>query len=261
MDFMTNEITPPKKTKGDYVYDVAKAAVGTIPVAGSLLSGFIETVIVPPYQKKNEEFMQSIVDSIEEIQSKIDGFNVNDLKDNATFQDAMFITTKSAMATSSDIKRKCLLNALQNIALNKSPNQITSAIFLNFIDRFNEGHIRICRILEAPNDYRIVKGEYETKETYRELINKTLPDIGSAEVNIIVRELHDNELISLNADRIDDLPQLFKEGESKLTRFGKQFIDFIKNLCIPIGTNAYSSMKSNTNSGVNRTVIPELRER
>ena len=32
-------------------------------------------------------------------------------------------------------------------------------------------------------------------------------------------------------------------------------------LCIPIGTNAVSSMKSNIDSGVTRTLIPELLER
>jgi hypothetical protein len=98
---MTNKITPPKKTKGDYVYDIAKAVAGTVPMAGSLLAGFIETIVIPPYQKKNEEYMSAVVDCIEELKLKVENFNIDDLKNNTKFQDAMLITAKAAMATSS----------------------------------------------------------------------------------------------------------------------------------------------------------------
>ena len=59
---------------------------------------------------------------------------------------------------------------------------------------------------------------------------------------------------------IDTLCMMISETLQMDPANGHLFI-FRNRMCIPVGTNAYSSMKSNTYSGVNRTMIPVLLER
>ena len=217
----------PKQVQGDYVHSILKSAAGAVPVAGSFLSELFLNVINPPYEKRKEEWMQAVADSIEELQAKITTFEASTLKDNNDFLDAMLVATKAAIATSSKDKHEQLVNALQNVALSMNTDRVTNVIFLNFIDRFTDMHICICRILEAPNKFRDVRGEFDTKETYRELINKQLPNMEADIIDIIVKELLDSGLINIGVPGLDNRPELRQEGRSCLTNLGSRFLQFI----------------------------------
>lgn len=225
---MNKKINPPKKSKGDYAHSLIKATAGAVPVAGSFLSEFVETIITPPYTKRQNEWMQEVANKMEELQEKVTSFKTESLKENDLFLDAMIIATKSAIATSSRDKRQQLLNAVQNVALNnENQNLIVNSIFLNLIDKFTDAHIVICKILESPNQFRATRGEFDTKETYRELINKILTDIDKNIVDIIVKELFDNGLITISTPGLDNVPPFMQEGMSRITTFGKSFLNFI----------------------------------
>lgn len=225
---MNKKINPPKKSKGDYAHSLIKATAGAVPVAGSFLSEFVETIITPPYTKRQNEWMQEVANKMEELQEKVTSFKTESLKENDLFLDAMIIATKSAIATSSRDKRQQLLNAVQNVALNnENQNLIVNSIFLNLIDKFTDAHIVICKILESPNQFRATRGEFDTKETYRELINKALTHLDKDIVNIIVKELYDTRLIILGPLDIDNLPPLMQEGVPQITDLGRKFLEFI----------------------------------
>lgn len=224
---MTKKIDPPSKTTGDFIHAAINASAGAVPIAGSFLSEIFLNVIVPPYEKRKEEWMKDVANRIEEIDMKVNSFKPENLKDNDNFLDAMISATKAAIATSSIDKRAQLLNALQNVALTKNNDKITNMIFLNFIDKFTDAHMCICRIMEIPNDFRLPRGQFDTKETYRELINKKLPEIDNDIINIIVKELHDSGLITIDASRLDSHPPFMEEGTPQLSELGKQFLQFI----------------------------------
>jgi hypothetical protein len=225
---MDKKINLPKRSKGDYAHSLLKVAAGTVPVAGSFLAEFVETVIEPPYRKRKEEWMREVANRIKELEEKVASFKRDSLKDNDGFLDAMISATKTALATSSKDKREQLLNALQNVVLNHNAGKITNTIFLNLIDKFTDAHVIICKILEVPNSFRAVRGEYDTKETYRELINKKLSDIDKNVIDIITKELHDNGLITISASGLDNPPPLAEEGMTRLTSLGKRLLTFIQ---------------------------------
>lgn len=225
---MNKKINPPKKSKGDYAHSILKAAAGTVPLVGSFLSEFVETIITPPYTKRQNEWMKDVANTFEELQKSVDPFKVESLKESDVFLDAMISATKSAIATGSKEKREWLLNALQNVALsNNDQNLVANSIFLNFIDKFTDAHIVICKILESPSLFRAPRGDFETKETYRELISKKLTHIDKDLINSIAKELYDNRLITISAPDLDNLPPLWQEGMPQITDLGKRFLEFI----------------------------------
>lgn len=220
---MNNKTKFPSKSTNDYIHSVVKSSPGAVPIAGSFLLEFFHNVIA----KREEEWMTNVANKIEEISSQIKTFKIGDLKENEEFLDAVIMATKAAIATSSVEKQNNLLNALQNIALHKNQEKVKNTIFLNFIDRFTDAHIVICSILANPNDFRSPRREFDTKETYRELINKTILGIDAQVINVIVKELYDNGLITISSPDLDNFPPFMDEGCSRLTKFGNQFLIFI----------------------------------
>lgn len=223
---MNKKTKSPSKSTGDYIHSAVNASLGAVPIVGSFLSEFFLNVIAPPYEKRKEEWMTNVANIIEDLTLQT-AFKIDDLKENEGFLDAVLIATKAAIATSSVEKQNNLLNALQNIALHKNQDKVKSTIFLNFIDRFTAAHIVICSILANPNDFRSPRGEFDTKETYRELVNKNLHNIDDQVINVIVKELYDNGLITISSSGLDNAPPFMDEGMSRLTEFGKQFMAFI----------------------------------
>jgi hypothetical protein len=96
------------------------------------------------------------------------------------------------------------------------------------IDKYTDAHIIICKILEDPNNFRYARGQYDTKETYRELISKKLDTVDKSIINIIVKELYDNGLIKINTQVLDERPSFMNEGAPQLTDLGQQFFRFIQ---------------------------------
>jgi len=225
---MVNKLNPPKKSNDDFIHSLIEATVGSAPAVGSFLSKFFVSVIAPPYEKRTKEWMGAVACKIQEIESSVERFNIENLQNNEQFLDAIYTTTRTAIATSSNIKKDKLLYALQNIALNNSPDMVSSAIFLNFIERFNEAHIIVCNIFESPNDCRKNRSIYEVKETPMELLIEVL-HLPNYLIDQIVKELYDSGLITINKDKLGERPSdPMLEENSFLTEFGKQFISFIK---------------------------------
>lgn len=217
----------PNKSSGDYIHSIVNASLGAVPIAGTFLSELFLNVIMPPYEKRKEEWMINVANRIEELDLQIAGFKIDDLKENEVFLDAVLVATKAAIATSSREKQDGLLNALQNIALQKNQDEVKNLIFLNFIEQFTDAHIAICSILEMPNNFRDLRGEFDTKETCRELIKKKLSNIDDQVINVIVKDLYDNGLITISIPGLDNAPSFMQEDRSHLTEFGKQFLIFI----------------------------------
>jgi hypothetical protein len=109
----------------------------------------------------------------------------------------------------------------------------------------------------------------EQMESNYGVVTKGPPGTGKTHTiaNLISRFLSQGKSVLVTAEKSralnvlrDKLPESIRSlAVSQLQNaVGK---DNVLHLCIPIGTNAFSSMKSNTNSGVTRTLIPVLLER
>lgn len=224
---MEDNKKPPKKEIGDNLHAAAKAIAGVVP-AGSLLAELIEQFIVPPYQKRQAEWMESVSDRLGQLERSDSSFKMEDLKNNPDFLDVMIATTKSAIATKSVVKKEALLNALENIALRKTEGDITDSIFLRYIDELGEADIQILGVLERPFDRRSEPTGTGIYQTYEELILSRFNNLSSEVLRIMINNLFNKRLLARAGDRINERPEIFHEDRTLLTLLGMNFLKFIR---------------------------------
>lgn len=88
----------PKPTKGDVAHTLAKAGLSAIPIVGGPAAQIFSVIIIPPLARRRDAWVESIATALKELKGKVDGFKIENLRDNE-----IFITTVMH-ATSSDKK-------------------------------------------------------------------------------------------------------------------------------------------------------------
>lgn len=145
---MTNEISAPKKSKGDIAHAVVKAGIGSVPVVGSAAAEFFQMLITPPLEKRREEWMQAVSEKLMVLEEK--GVAVEALQENEQFISTLMQATQIAMRTHQREKIDALRNAVLNAAKPQPPGEALQQIFLNLIDSMTEWHLRMLKLFHNP---------------------------------------------------------------------------------------------------------------
>lgn len=222
----------------DKNYNVVKGIVSSVPTVGSLLAGFFDNYIVSPATQRSYKFLETLVQELEQLKSKIESVD---------FESPVFLTTflhASQIAVRSHKEQK--LEALRNVVLNSSiPSSLEDdilAMFLNWIDDFTALHISTLKHLHyldtyAPNE---LHKYFPMLEQNRAVYNHVLTDLADRGLIILIEhyiteENEDNAYFKMKTyklrEDIDvflDVNYLFPQT-SKTTELGKQFIKFIEN--------------------------------
>jgi len=122
---------------------VVKAALSAIPFAGGPVADFMAYVIEPPLSKRRAEWEQSVTEKLNELEDKVEGFNVKELVEDESFVTAYVNATRLAISEHRKEKLDALRNAVLNTALPSSPEDDRLALFFNYIDRLTPWHLRI----------------------------------------------------------------------------------------------------------------------
>jgi hypothetical protein len=107
------------------------------------------TIIAPPIVKLRNEWMEEIAERLQKLAAE-KSITLEDLKDNPAFLDAVLHATRAALRSHQQEKRDALRNAVLNSALPTSPDSATQQMFVSFVDRFTEWHIRILELFSDP---------------------------------------------------------------------------------------------------------------
>lgn len=220
-----------KNTSGDYVHSTVNAAISSIPALGSVASEIFNMVIVAPLEKRKEKWMLKIAESLEELQNKVDGFDVNKLCNNELFVSVLNRASQLALSNHQEEKIFALKNAVMNTALNISIDENEEMMFLNLIDVMTPWHLKIIfyfdnpkerfeEISIKPTEYMMGSPVLPLQEFYPEL--KSRNDF----INLIVNDLYNRGIFS-----IDDLNCTMSSSGmyvSRLTEFGRRFLNYIK---------------------------------
>lgn len=100
-------------------------------------------VIEPPLSKRRAEWEQSVTEKLNELEDKVEDFNVKELVNDESFVTAYVNATRLAMSEHRKEKLDALRNAVLNTALPSSPDDDKLALFFNYIDRLTPWHLRI----------------------------------------------------------------------------------------------------------------------
>lgn len=133
----------PKRSKGDAAHMMIKAGLAAIPIAGGPVAEFMAYVIEPPLSKRRAEWEKSVTEKLNELEDKVEGFNVKELAEDESFVTTYINATRLAISEHREEKLVALRNAVLNSALPSSPDDDKLALFLSYIDRLTPWHLRL----------------------------------------------------------------------------------------------------------------------
>lgn len=144
----TDELKPPKESKGDIAHSLAKAGLAAIPLVGGSAVEVFQMVLRAPIEHRRDKWMESVGERIKELEDK--GLDIEELTSNDAFVSAAMHASALAMKTHDKEKLDALRNALMNIAQNQAPEEALQYMFFDWIDSFAPLHIQILRLFQSP---------------------------------------------------------------------------------------------------------------
>lgn len=148
----------PEGTKGDVVEALTKGAVSAVPFAGGFLAELLQIVIVPPLEKRKADWMNGVAQGLKELEQKVAGFDIENLKENERFISTVISTSQTAIKNHQKEKLEALRNAVLNVAVGSGLMEDQEAVFLDLVDRYTPWHLRILRLFQSPLSLAAEKG-------------------------------------------------------------------------------------------------------
>lgn len=206
-------------------YAIAKAGVGTIPLAGGVLSELFGVAFSDPASKRREQVILDMDDRLNKLEQE--GFDIQKLSESDEFLTIAMQAYNIALRTHQAEKRLALMNAISNTPkLNIDENE--KLMMLNYIDSFNEWHLRILAFLDNPSSFfpEENRPNYHTASKST-ILTQAFPELASRRnfYDQIVKDLKDRGLIIYDSLHTAMTEQgLWQPGTSE---FGKIFLSFV----------------------------------
>lgn len=206
-------------------YAIAKAGVGQIPIVGGVLAELFSVAFSDPASKRKDQIILEMGERLQRLEQE--GFNIQELSQNDEFLTIALQSYNIALRTHQKEKRFALMNAISNTP-KLSIDENEKLMMLNYIDSFNEWHLKILSFLDNPTNY-FTK---ENKPSYymaakSAILEDAFPELKSKRTfyDQIAKDLNDRGLIvydTLHASMSE--MGLWNSGTSK---FGKLFLKFV----------------------------------
>ncbi len=219
---------PPKKDVSDYAHTSASVALSLVPLIGTVLAAVFENVFSAPIDKRKEEWLTSLSETVNDLCEKVDNLTPEKLSKNEEFISACLQASNIAIRTHHSEKLKALQCAVKNTVLLQDYNESKKMIFIRVIDQMTPLHFKLLHFLSDPKFY---ESPLNSNRPSNEITNwGDLRNIWDATYTDIK---HTDPLIDLV---ISDLKQLgfvrithfYEAGlNSVSTQSGKDFLRFV----------------------------------
>ena len=140
----------PGPDEADAIQGGARAALSAIPVIGGTVTEILSIVLAPVVSRRRDEWFKEFADGLDQLEKKVDGFEVEKLAGNEEFVSAVIQATRIAVASHQREKLDIIRNAVLNVALSKSVDEEKQIVFLHLIDTFSITHFEILRLFANP---------------------------------------------------------------------------------------------------------------
>jgi hypothetical protein len=218
----------PAKEVRDHFRAVVDAAIATIPVGGGALQILFDEVLQPNFDKRRDEWLRRLAEVLEEIRTRMEGFDPASLESNEQFVSAVSQATRIAMGTHRQEKLEMLKDSLVNLVIRGAGSDLIVARFLRFIDELEPEHFLVLRYLSSPEkwyaDKGIPKGSHYMGAPRVIMDGASLPIVG-AHRDLVLRDLESNGLA-----RTGSMGTMMTEQgmwQSMTTDLGEQLLAFV----------------------------------
>ncbi|HML21278.1 MAG TPA: hypothetical protein PKD09_06505 [Aggregatilinea sp.] len=226
----------PEQSVGDAGHMALKAVTSMIPVLGGPAAEVFAFIIAPPLEKRQAEWMKSVADGLRTLEEKVDSFKIEELPNNESFVTTLLHATRIALMAHREEKRRALRNAVLNAALPNAPDDIQQKIFIEWLDRLTEWHIKILALFASGQDIpelRLVNPGWRTLASQQDrlmpLVESTYPEM-QGRMSMVFQMVHDLHQWGLLTN-IVPTPRVLPPTDNRpfLSREAKAFLDFIKS--------------------------------
>lgn len=227
-----NNLAVPAASAGDHALAVVRAAIGSVPVAGSAALELFNAIVTPPLERRRTEWMESVASELQRLANN-GALSLETLLGNEQFVDAVLEASQAAIRTSNAEKRLALKNAVANSALPSCPDESLQKIYFRLVDELTPWHIRLLVLFHAPRDWFAERGrpvpEFNITSNLAVILQRAFPELASRRdfYEFIVADLHRKGLVvtqgmntSLSASGV---------FQSWTTELGKGLIAFISS--------------------------------
>lgn len=225
-----SEQKKPKKSVGDVAHALVKATISQIPIAGAPAAEIFALVVTPPYERRKDEWIESVGNGLKELAEKVEGFKIEELSNNETFITTVTHASQAAIRNHQKEKLEALRNAVLNAALPNAPEEDLQLMFVYYVDSFTPWHLVILKFFDDPqkwgnkHDIKFPAFQLSSPSTILELAFMELR--GKHETydlfakDLFVRGLLSTDLLHISMSNAG----MFA---SRTTTLGKQFLSFI----------------------------------
>lgn len=103
--------------------------------------------LLPGLERRREQWFKELADDFDRLKQTVDGFSVENLAQNDAFVSATIQATRIAIGTHQEKKREYLRNALLNIAVGKTRDEVKQQIFLSAVEAFTPAHVQALDLI------------------------------------------------------------------------------------------------------------------
>jgi hypothetical protein len=226
--FTTRAEQYPEPTAADVAQGTARAALAAIPFVGGSITEVLSLVLAPAVARRRDTWLKELADGLEEAERKIGGFTVENLVEDEAFVSSVIQATRIAIGTHQEKKREYLRNALINIALGKTTDELLQQMFLNAVEAFSAAHVQALNVIwrgfSGANSWATNNVPLGSR-TYGTAIEITVPDLKSKPhlVSYILTDLRNHGFSNLGGPEAP-----FPQGmPATITNAGIEFLRFV----------------------------------
>jgi hypothetical protein len=227
----------PMPTEADAIQGGARVVLAAIPGIGGPITEVLSMVLAPAVTRRRDVWFRELAEALDQLQSKVEGFRVEDLVDNEVFISTVIQATRAASATHQQEKREFLRNVLLKVAIGKGPAEELQQVFISAIEAFTVSHIKVLNVLWNAARDLTDKGLWSAASPhgihdYGKAIKVLHPELANQDnlLRYIMADLHNWGLTNLSKPD-DAFPQ---GGSQAITNMGVEFLRFVLD---PVGQN------------------------
>ncbi|MBN1517714.1 hypothetical protein JXA32_14215 [Candidatus Sumerlaeota bacterium] len=217
------DLNAPKSTTGDKAHAIVRSVIGAL--GGQAAIELFTALITPPIEKRRNEWMQNVGDMLKKLEEekKVD---LDELRQNEEFIDLLMNASQAAIRTSNQKKREALRNAIENAALNQTPDEALQQMFIRWIDELTEWHLQLLNLLHDPQSPHEIHRQVGC--ALSAIVGMKCPDLKDRKsfYDQLARDLYQRGLS--DTDDMDAQMTGSRVLASHTTDMGKQFLRFIE---------------------------------
>lgn len=225
-----DRILPPKRERADYVDSVMETAIAAIPVLGPPALRLFNLVIMPPLERRLNEWINAVAKKIMELERDVSNFKIENLGGNPMFITAVMQATQIALRNHQKEKLEALENAVVNSARGVDLEDDLQLLFLNLIDSLTLLHLRILSFLDDPRKYvdnKTIEAFYSGNVLH--ILEKAFPELKDQRdlYTPILQDLFNRGLLVRDTSGLSSGMGALSVFSSHTSVLGKRFLKYV----------------------------------